>query len=78
MSLQENFELPIAEQGFKQTIKQANYMHYNRLVLLVIIGNLIALVYGINSGWWSADHIALQSIANITLINMELSDILCK
>lgn len=68
-----NLDLPAPNTGLRGIVKKPRYMHYNRLVFTVLVVNLMTLVYGIQSGWWSQQGIALQTIANITLVNLAMT-----
>ena len=49
-------------------------MHYNRLILLVIVANIAVLVYGITQqGWLTGQGIALQTLSNLVLANLALA-----
>ena len=46
--------------------------HYYRLVILVLCANVMTLAYGIMVGeWFSAESIALQTLANLVVVNFE-------
>jgi hypothetical protein len=49
-------------------------MHYNRLIVLVVLANLGVLVYGaMRGGWWTGDGINLVAISNLVLLNFSLT-----
>ena len=49
-------------------------MHYNRLILLVAVVNLLFLaIGGGNGGWWTRSGMDLAAISNMVLVNISLA-----
>ncbi|MEZ4770873.1 MAG: hypothetical protein R2844_20955 [Caldilineales bacterium] len=67
-------ELPKRQSTWRRVTAHPAVMHYNRLILLVIMANLAVLVYGITQqGWLSGQGIALQTLSDLVLANLALA-----
>jgi hypothetical protein len=46
-------------------------MHYNRLIFLVAVINLVVLYYGAtNARWWTSSGIELSVLSNLVIVNI--------
>ncbi|MCB0203399.1 MAG: hypothetical protein KDH89_01105 [Anaerolineae bacterium] len=67
-------ELPHRQSTWRRVTAHPAVMHYNRLILLVIVANIAVLVYGITQqGWLTGQGIALQTLSNMVLANLALA-----
>ncbi|MCB0252183.1 MAG: hypothetical protein KDI55_00455 [Anaerolineae bacterium] len=67
-------ELPHRQSSWRRVTAHPAVMHYNRLILLVIVANIAVLVYGITQqGWLTGQGIALQTLSNMVLANLALA-----
>jgi Cyclic nucleotide-binding domain len=61
----------------QRVFKHPRATHYNRLIALVLAGNLAVLWYGLaGGGWWSGRHTDLASIALIAQLNLGMAILL--
>ena len=67
-------ELLHRQSSWRRVTAHPAVMHYNRLILLVIVANIAVLVYGITQqGWLTGQGIALQTLSNLVLANLALA-----
>ena len=67
-------ELPAPACKWRRLFASPMLSHYNRLVALVVLLNLVLLAHGLTEGgWWRRDGIALDAIANAVLVNLTLA-----
>ena len=67
-------ELPPQRGLWRRMQAHPHLMHYHRLILLVVLGNLAVLATGAARGWWLAgEGIGPATIANFVLANLALA-----
>ena len=70
-------DLPAEQALVKRVTKKPSMMHYNRLILLVVVVNLVILFNGINRGnWWTAGGVDLAALSNLVIGNLALAIII--
>ncbi|MEZ4646920.1 MAG: hypothetical protein R3E31_30045 [Chloroflexota bacterium] len=71
---QQKAELPPTQHVLRRIWKQPAMMHYNRLILFVMVANAIALAVGVTrGGWWTGSGIALPVLSNLVVANISLA-----
>lgn len=66
--------LPPQQNKLRRMWRRPELMHYNRLIALVVLVNLVAFWYGLTQGhWWTAEGIALNVLSNLVVINIGLA-----
>ena len=66
--------LPPLQPVWRRIWKHPILMHYNRLIMLVLLVNLGFFSYGLGEGgWWSTAGIALGTLSNLVLANITLA-----
>ncbi len=66
--------LPPQQSALRRIGKRPEMMHYNRLIGLVALVNIVILVIGVSRGLWlSAEGIALNALSNLVLANIALA-----
>jgi len=66
-------DLPIQDNPWRSFWATPTMMHYNRLIVLVMLVNLAVLVCGITQGWWQSNSLALATISNLVIGNLSLA-----
>lgn len=67
-------ELPPQKGVIQRVAARPSMMHYNRLIFLVALVNLVVLGMGASRGmWWTSDGIALDTISNLVLANISMA-----
>lgn len=63
--------LPQCTSPLRRILKHPRLMHYNRLIVAVVVVNLLVLGYGITAGnWWSGGSTSLRTISAIAQANL--------
>ncbi len=71
---QNNIVLPKQTSWFRRVWSYPAMEHYYRLMFLVLVMNLATLWYGVvNGAWFSAQSIALLTIANMVVLNLTIA-----
>ncbi len=71
---QNNIVLPKQTSWFRRIWSYPAMEHYYRLMFLVLVMNLATLLYGVvNAAWFSAQSIALLTIANMVVLNLTVA-----
>lgn len=74
MPEQNEAELPHKQSAWRRVTKRPALMHYNRLILLVVLANLAILAYDVSQvGWWTSEGLALDRLSNLVLVNISLA-----
>jgi len=68
-----NNELPDQENLWRSFWATPRMMHYNRLIALVAVANLILLIAGLRRGWWASEGVALATLSNLVIANFWLT-----
>jgi amino acid adenylation domain-containing protein len=55
---------------YRRMWKSRHLMHYNRLVALTVLVNLIVLWRGIAADWWTSESINVGAIGTVTIANL--------
>jgi hypothetical protein len=67
----EKITLPPQQSLLKRLGKHPKFMHYNRLIFLVAVINLVVLYYGAtNARWWTSSGIELSVLSNLVIVNI--------
>ena len=67
-------QLPPCAPFVRRILKHPRMMHYNRLVALVLAGNIAAAVYGVCAAdWWTANGANLHAIAMAAQLNLAVA-----
>ncbi len=70
----QHVELPACSALIRRALKHPHLRHYNRLIALIAISNLVLLAYSLTRGqWWHSHGIALNSIAIVGEANFALA-----
>jgi hypothetical protein len=73
----QEFVLPPQTPLMRRILKHPHFMHYNRLILLVVAVNSAIFGYSLTSGgWWSREGISLESIMTAAQANFAFAIIL--
>jgi hypothetical protein len=71
-SQQTDTYLPPQQSALRRLSKRPEMMHYNRLIVLVIVANL--LFWGlVTGGSWQISDLALGTLSNLVLVNISLA-----
>ncbi len=70
----EAISLP-TQQGFlRRMMKGEQLMHYNRLIMVVLLSNIALAFFGISNGWWWIGNApALSALSNMVLANLTIA-----
>jgi hypothetical protein len=66
-------DLPAQDNRWRSFWATPAMMHYNRLIILVVLVNLVILYNGITQGWWQSNGVALTTISNLVIVNFSLT-----
>lgn len=71
---QHDTELPRLHSLLRRFGKHPACMHYNRLIALVLLTNVVLLAFELmHSQWWNDSSIALGTLSNLVLANLSLA-----
>ena len=65
--------LPPQQSLFRRITKYPALEHYNRLIFLAAVVNLIMFGMGVSNGWWAIEGMALSQISNMALANFTVA-----
>lgn len=67
-------ELPPLQSWWRRLGKYPVMMHYNRLILLTVVVNLVILDVAVTRGlWWRGSSVVLSTISNLVLANISMA-----
>lgn len=73
-AIRADVELPPVTSLYKRVFKHPRLMHYNRLIVVVLLGNVVLFIHGLVVGqWWGSGAIALDDIAQAALVNFAVA-----
>jgi uncharacterized ion transporter superfamily protein YfcC len=66
--------LPPCAPFAQRILKHPRVMHYNRLVVLVLVGNIALAIYGMCvAGWWTPAGTNLRAVAMAAQVNLAVA-----
>ncbi len=66
--------LPTCTPVVRRILKHRRAMHYNRLIVVILIVNISCAIYGASvAGWWRADGTDLHAIALVAQVNLAVA-----
>lgn len=66
-------DLPDPGRGLRPRLATRRYMHHNRLVALVLLGNVAVAGFGLSAGWWDTPDRSLGIMSTAVLANVALA-----
>jgi hypothetical protein len=66
--------LPSCRPSVQRILKHPRAMHYNRLIVLVLVANVGGAIYSVSvAGWWTSHGTDLRTIAMVAQVNLAVA-----